>query len=338
MLPAATEHIIDNPGGLPLEHPNKEQATRDRRKQSMADKNEDLWVRYLLGDLPDEDQERLSEQYFEDDGAWETLNAIESDLIDHYVRGDLPPVLRQKFEARFMNSPRRRERVEFAEMLMNSDLREQGGATQTRALLWPNSRKPPSNFLSLPHRAALGISAALALFMAITTAIVAIQNRQLRAELKKTQDAEAALRTKIDQQQSLPHPPAQDASNPATLVLPSSEIPTISIMLSAGSVRNGKDDRPRLPLPGVRSLIVLLLDLEEDQYAAYDAVIKTADGKLIDHLTGLKSQPIQNGGRGVPVRIPSQVLKTNDYVLTLSGATDNGGTAQVGSYIFSTSR
>src|SRR5437764_949238 len=67
--------------------------------------NKDILVRYLLGDLPEQEMERLAEEYFADDEAWEALNAVESDLIDAYVRAELSQELQQKFTAHFMNSP-----------------------------------------------------------------------------------------------------------------------------------------------------------------------------------------------------------------------------------------
>ena len=38
--------------------------------------------KYLLGDLPEPERERLEKEYFTNDDAWELLAAIENELID----------------------------------------------------------------------------------------------------------------------------------------------------------------------------------------------------------------------------------------------------------------
>ena len=49
--------------------------------------NVDLMVRYLLGDLSDQERERLEQIYFADDDAFAQLSALEDELVDDYVRG-----------------------------------------------------------------------------------------------------------------------------------------------------------------------------------------------------------------------------------------------------------
>jgi hypothetical protein len=76
-------------------------------------------TRYLLDDLSEEEREGLEEQYLASDEVWDAVTAAENDLIDAYLRGGLSPRERGQFEAAFLTSPRRRERVEFARSLMS---------------------------------------------------------------------------------------------------------------------------------------------------------------------------------------------------------------------------
>ncbi len=59
---------------------------------SFADKqefNDQVLIRYLLGSLSEEEAERLDELGIADDAfAWR-LRAVENDLVDGYVRGEL---------------------------------------------------------------------------------------------------------------------------------------------------------------------------------------------------------------------------------------------------------
>ena len=78
---------------------------------------EALLVRYLLGDLPEEEQVEIEELAFRDQQFMQTIQAVESDLIDEYVRGGLSDRERRQFEARFFASAERRRKVGFAKAL-----------------------------------------------------------------------------------------------------------------------------------------------------------------------------------------------------------------------------
>src|SRR5262245_55733174 len=88
--------------------------------------DEPLLLRYLLGELPEEEQVQVEDRAFSDPDFLVALETAEADLIDAWVRRDLPQSQRRAFEARFLNSPQRRRKVEFA-----SDLAK--AATQFRA-------------------------------------------------------------------------------------------------------------------------------------------------------------------------------------------------------------
>jgi anti-sigma factor RsiW len=79
--------------------------------------SETLLVRYLLGDLPEEEQVEIEERAFRHHQYLETIQAVESDLIDEYVRGGLSDRKRRQFEARFFVSAERRRKVGFAKTL-----------------------------------------------------------------------------------------------------------------------------------------------------------------------------------------------------------------------------
>src|SRR5689334_9047885 len=79
--------------------------------------SEDLLVRYLLGDLNEEEQVEVEERAFQDQRCLRSIEAAESDLIDAYVRGELSERERRQFERRFFASAERRRKVEFARAL-----------------------------------------------------------------------------------------------------------------------------------------------------------------------------------------------------------------------------
>lgn len=72
---------------------------------------------YLLGDLPEEQARAFEERALADTGLRDEVNAAEQDLIDEYVRGELSPPERGRFERLFFTSARRRQSVAFARTL-----------------------------------------------------------------------------------------------------------------------------------------------------------------------------------------------------------------------------
>lgn len=85
----------------------------------MGDKpsNEPLLVKYLLGELSDEEERQLEEQYFADDDLHEELQSVEIDLIDRYVSNELSGYELEKFKKQFLFAPDRIQDVMFAKSL-----------------------------------------------------------------------------------------------------------------------------------------------------------------------------------------------------------------------------
>jgi hypothetical protein len=75
-------------------------------------------TRYLLDELPEGERERLEEEYFASDAVWDAVVEAENDLIDAYLRGGLSARDRAQFEAVFLSSAERRDRLELARSLI----------------------------------------------------------------------------------------------------------------------------------------------------------------------------------------------------------------------------
>jgi len=70
--------------------------------------------RYLLGELTEADQAALERELPMDRGKFDQVWAVENELIDSYVRGELSRADRKRFESHDLASPLHRERVEIA--------------------------------------------------------------------------------------------------------------------------------------------------------------------------------------------------------------------------------
>src|SRR4051812_37392044 len=89
----------------------------DKSRMQTESVDELLLVKYLLGYMTEEEQVRVEDRAFADREYMSALDAVEADLIDAYVSGDLPQTDRRAFEHRFLTSPQRRSKVEFAQAL-----------------------------------------------------------------------------------------------------------------------------------------------------------------------------------------------------------------------------
>jgi hypothetical protein len=86
--------------------------------------DDELFVRYLLGQLSEEEAERLDELSIADDEVAWRLRAAEDDLVDAYVRGSLTDLARARFERVYLVTPKRRDKVRFAQSLVRALERE----------------------------------------------------------------------------------------------------------------------------------------------------------------------------------------------------------------------
>ncbi|HKQ51059.1 MAG TPA: hypothetical protein VJT74_01730 [Pyrinomonadaceae bacterium] len=156
-----------------------------------------LLTRYLLGELPEGERERLEETYFGDDATFEQVLIAEEELIDAYVRGDLPPPERERFERLFLASPRGRERVLFARTLAAAVSEPRPAETPRESVPRPR----PSFLAALrPRATALGFAAAFGvLVVAAGLAWLIIERVKMRDELRQLRDERAGLRESVQE-------------------------------------------------------------------------------------------------------------------------------------------
>jgi hypothetical protein len=168
--------------------------------------SEKLMIRYLLGDAPEDEQIRIEERFFTDDEYFEQLLALEDDLIDDYVNGELTDREREQFEEYFLASPTRRQRVEFAKTFMRA-----GSLLPLAEIAMPGEARPEPvpwwrtvmvfwRAQSLPRRFALAASVVLALggsWLIVDTMRLRNHVEQLQAERGESQRREQELLQQI---------------------------------------------------------------------------------------------------------------------------------------------
>jgi len=305
--------------------------------------DKDRLVRYLLGDLAEADHQRLEKECLADDKLGETLSAIENDLIDAYVCGELSEKQRQQFEQNFLDTPEKHEQLEVARLLMNPAVRQRVATTaiqsrQERRSWWQSL----AAFLGSRHLAMRLAKAAAGIAMAAVAVLLVVQNQRLRTQVSQLQSGQTELHQQIVQlQQRIANArwtgekDAGDRSGAETLP----PLVTVSALLKPGLPRQGGSGSGNSPLtiPAIASSVVLMLDLQTDRYAHYSVVLETAEGETVRRVQGLRSKSVR-GGRIIQVHLPSKALHKGDYIVTLSGQETNSPPQVVDSYSFSVIR
>jgi hypothetical protein len=112
-------------------------------------------------------------------------------------------------------------------------------------------------------------------------------------------------------------------------------VPTfVSLLLTIGGAR-GTDTRPpaTLVIPPGTEQVRLQLDLKEQDYPSYRAVLQAVGGEEVLRRPSLTPKPTASGARLVLV-VPARQLATGDYLLTLKGVHPSGEVEEVSQSLF----
>ena len=316
-----------------------------------ADLNsEKLITRYLLGELPEEQQVEIEDRAFQDPEYLATITAVENDLIDEYVRGEMPETVRRKFEERFLGSAERRKRVEFAKALtqVTSEyaLKEKSAVAPV-SVSWRDSLD--AFFRSLNPVAKFAM-AAIVLVLLVGGAWLVTETLSLRSRLTTLQ-AENQSRQSLEQQVELQrlrneeltaqlNQEKQQREQSEESLRQLSETPDpaprsliASLTLLPGLSRGG-GDKPSLSIaPDVR-LVRLQIGIDpEEQYKTFAVDLRSIAGRQVWTRENLTART-RRGARSIGVTIPATALKPGDYELKLTGVTEGGAAEDVGYYYF----
>ena len=130
--------------------------------------------KYLLGQLEEADQERIEFRLLTDSSFGEEFDTIVDELTDQYVRNELPADERKRAEKHFLNTPQRRQKVEFATELLShagAERGERAERTQVASVrpivaTTPSLLDQISAFWRRPSYSHLALSAAVLLVVA----------------------------------------------------------------------------------------------------------------------------------------------------------------------------
>lgn len=320
----------------------------------MSIDNEILISQYLLGELSEEQQVEIEDRAFSDKEYLATITAVENDLIDEYVRGDLKAADRQRFESRFLASAERRKRVEFAKALrtvVSESISTEKKVVQTaKTWSWRDSLYAFINGLNPAARLAFVAAAILlvagAAWLFVETLRLRRQVTQLQAQSQAGQNSQQALElerkrnaelnARLDQekqQREQTDESLRQLTETPEATKPAPPPVIASLTLLPGLSRGG-GQKPNLDLSNDAHLVRLQIGIDpEEQYKSFAVELRTLAGRQVWNRENLAART-RRGTRAVGLTLPATVLKSGEYELRLRGLTEGGGSEDVGFYYF----
>jgi hypothetical protein len=300
--------------------------------------------RYLFGALPPDDTERLDELSIASDDFAARLSAVENDLVDAYVQGELSGETLERFQASYLSSPQRREKVTFAQSLYSFD----SASPPTGSAFVPAKRGSLWAVLA-PRWAYAG-----ALAMLLAAAFLLVENLGLRNQVKQAkadrqvlQQREHDLQARLDQQhasdavtaneleqvrKSLAQLEQNSASRQPRSAVSSLPVSVVAFVLSP-QLRGGAKIAD-LSLPPGTTRVDLRLELEANDFPQYHIALKALKtGQIVWHSGELKAET-KGQDSTVRISLPANLLKHEAYLLEITGSQPKGAAEFVSSYVF----
>jgi len=311
------------------------------------DQSENLIRRYLLGELAEADQAALEQELLIDRGKFDRVWAVENELVDSYVRGEMSRADRERFEAHYLASPLHRERVAIAESFLTNIDQGVGETVEVREKepLVPWSDRIP---LRSP-RLIFGLVLVMALLLTFSTVWSYIERARLTWQIadvqKEAQTERASLKQRerevASRNQELEKEIADLSQRNEQLKAeleqlrrrPQASAPTVLyFLLTPAPVRSEK----ALPLPTIPLLTGearLLMELDGADYANYQIILQTVEGReILRRRAGKVSFGKDRAFATLPVN--SGELTRGDYILILFGHTTDGKSEEIDRYFF----
>ena len=324
--------------------------------------SEKLINRYLLGELPEEQQVEIEDRAFSDQEFMAIITAAENDLIDEYVREQMSAADQGRFESRFLASESRRKRVEFARAL--TQLLDETRVTERETrkvsaapVSWREALAAFFNGLNPVGRLALTAATLLILvggaWLITQTLTLRSQLNQLQAQRSSQQNNQQTLEQQVESERrrndelsaQLNQEKQQRAQSDESLrqlsesvkqqqqpnEAPRSIIASLTLL---PGISRGATTQPKLILPPNASVARLQIGIEpEEDYKSFGVELRTTGGRPVwrrDSLTARSSR----GGRSIRLTLPASALLPGEYELRLKGVPKSGPPEDVAFYYF----
>jgi hypothetical protein len=293
---------------------------------------EKLLVRYLLGKLNDDEEAQVENRAFADPDYLGALEAAEEDLIDAYVRNELPKSDRGAFERRFLTSPSRRSKVEFA----GTFLRVSAELDKGSAAVTPSSRPTFAGLLRSWHPMLQFTAGLAALACLVAGSWLIVENTLLRSRVAtlESQRRDAEIRREILKRQLFEerNRTAGIAARPQSPAAQSAPV-MASLVLAAG-ISRAQSKVELLALDRSVQIVHIEIELESrDEFPEFRAGLRTRKETELLTFASLPRRRTASGNV-VSFDVPASALASGEYELALQGISPGQPPQDVGYYYF----
>ncbi len=310
-----------------------------------------LLIRYLLGDLNEDEQGRIEERYFADNDFYTQLLVAEDELIDSYVLAELSRDDRERFELVYLSNPHRLKKVESSRTVLNLIAGQLPRHTSLRQRIKDSLRRVfPVIDMRLKYSFAelllVGMLCGLLCSLVLDRVKLRGQQEQARSQWQQKeseyQRQVAALKQSTPSAPELPKTPpenptqndreAQDQAKEhqakrsvsrekGALTTPL----VIAFALPSGGVRTPGDSGSLKPLviPRGSILVRLTVGLVQNEYESYNISLERPGGREIWRQT-VPTSRLEGLVQPIEVEVPGALFKTGDYVMKVTGSDPSG--------------
>ncbi|HEX4950910.1 MAG TPA: hypothetical protein VFZ34_29885 [Blastocatellia bacterium] len=331
--------------------------------------NDNLLRAYLLGSLPGAETESCDELSFTDEAFVARLETVENDLVDAYVQGELSQAERERFEAYYLASPRRQEKVKFARSLQTFAARQNVAVTPVleaaSATATPSSTSTTNSWwqslrhlFTLPNLTLQWGMAAAALLLLLAGGWLFTEMQRMRGQMDTAQAERAALqrreqelRAQLEQQHTTNTQNVEQLNNELKRTQQQLEQlqqkqelarqqaqgqpPTGETLLAELTPQTRSlGNAATLTIPPRATALVLQLVSPPDDFTSHQVeLFSQADSRLLWKSARLKAK--QSGDtRRIVVRVPARLLPPGSYAIQLNGIAANGQAEELRKYSF----
>ncbi len=315
---------------------------------------------YLLGTLGEKEQLALEQRLLLDDGEFEQLLIAEDELTDAYTRNELSSFERERFEQHFLSAPEHQQKLRFAQAFQRHLGRaaEQGEPSPRGWLVWLggflNTGYPVRGYAL---SAACVLIALGGLWLGFKAARLQNEVTQMRAQSSAPRPTEQELRQRLAElrassaqlEQALQDKQtqatqlekalaqAQQAAPHSTQLTTSS---VVAFVLTPGALTRdagAPGARNQITIPAGAHTAKLQLELEQDQYPSYRAVLHTQGGAILKRWNEAQPQQTRDGQR-LLLQVPITLLPAGSYYFQLEGLTAEGRAERADQFHFHVAR
>ncbi len=291
----------------------------------MREENEDKMAvrRLMLGDLSEEERQRIEERFITDAEYRESVLMEENELIEEYLESALSEREMEQFRTRFLSTPPQRRKVKIARALkkyaeVESAAHSPPVAARTQQAPWwrryLDALRLRSPFVYAPLAAALVV--------ALVFGVPRLNEFRRAKELRAREEAR-----RVEAERELAR-----LNDPSSLGPPQPGAAVFSVALSPVSVR-GAGAAPKLDRTDETSVVELRLLRGSDEFRSYHVTLQRVGDAAPVAIANLRLADTPSG-KAVPVKIPVRLLTRGAYRLTLRGVNADGATEVADEYNF----